>query len=71
LAPFSTSQSISGWVFGGQAGYNWQFNQSWLFDVEADIQGTGQKATTTLPTVVIVPAVAVALLPTITTTGSL
>jgi outer membrane immunogenic protein len=49
LAPFSTSQSMNGWVFGGQAGYNWQFNRNWIVGVEADIQATGQKGTATLP----------------------
>jgi outer membrane immunogenic protein len=40
---FSTSENLNGWVFGGQAGYNWQFNRNWLFGVEADIDATGQK----------------------------
>jgi outer membrane immunogenic protein len=42
---FSTSQNLNGWVFGGQAGYNWQFNRNWIFGVEADLQATGQKGT--------------------------
>jgi outer membrane immunogenic protein len=42
---FSASQNLNGWVAGGQAGYNWQFNRNWIFGVEADIQATGQKGT--------------------------
>jgi outer membrane immunogenic protein len=52
---FSTSQSMDGWVFGGQAGYNWQVNQSWLIGIEADIQATGQDGTATDPSVVVGP----------------
>ena len=51
LAPFSTSQHMDGVVGGGQIGYNWQFNKNWLFGLEADIQGTGQRGTAALPTV--------------------
>ena len=39
----STDKSnLDGIVGGGQIGYNWQM-QSWLFGLEADIQGTGEK----------------------------
>src|ERR1700677_4982949 len=41
------SQSMDGWVFGGQAGYNWQFNKSWVFGIEGDIDATGQDGTST------------------------
>jgi len=34
--------NLNGVVGGGQIGYNWQM-QSWLFGLEADIQGTGEK----------------------------
>ena len=30
---------------GIQAGYNWQFNQSWVWGIEADIQATNMKRT--------------------------
>src|SRR5579859_3528311 len=33
---------LNGIVGGGQIGYNWQM-QNWLFGLEADIQGTGEK----------------------------
>jgi outer membrane immunogenic protein len=66
------SQSMNGWVFGGQAGYNWQFNPKWVFGVEGDIDATGQKGTATLtPSTVVtvfVPPPAAVALPTITTT---
>jgi outer membrane immunogenic protein len=66
----STSQALNGWVFGGQAGYNWQFNRNWLFGLEADIQATGQKGTLNFPTGTIgpiCPPVAAAVLPCTTT----
>ncbi len=66
------SQSMNGWVFGGQAGYNWQFNPRWVFGVEGDIDATGQKGTATLipntMVAVFVPGPAAVALPTITTT---
>ena len=39
---------MDGWVFGGQAGYNWQFNKNWVFGIEGDIDATGQDGTATL-----------------------
>ena len=41
----STSAKMDGILGGGQAGYNWQ-SGSWVFGVEADIQGTGERGTT-------------------------
>jgi outer membrane immunogenic protein len=73
------SQHMDGWVFGGQAGYNWQFNRSWVFGLEGDIDATGQDGTglfgpnTTVTT--FVPPVGALVLPTrtatTTATGSL
>jgi outer membrane immunogenic protein len=41
----SSSLGPSGVIGGGQIGYNWQpVNRPWVFGVEADIQGSGQKA---------------------------
>jgi outer membrane immunogenic protein len=37
----SFSNDISGFVGGGQVGYNWQAGQ-WVFGIEGDFQGTGQ-----------------------------
>ena len=36
------SSNLNGVVGGGQVGYNWQM-QNWLWGLEADIQGTGEK----------------------------
>jgi outer membrane immunogenic protein len=33
----------SGFIGGGQVGYNWQFGNSWVAGIEADIQGTGAR----------------------------
>jgi outer membrane immunogenic protein len=70
LPVFSTTQKLNGWVAGGQAGYNWQFNRNWVFGVEADIQATGQKGTATLAGVTVCPPAGVAVFPCTTTTGS-
>jgi outer membrane immunogenic protein len=41
----SGSPGQSGAIGGGQIGYNWQpVNSPWVFGVEADIQGSGQKS---------------------------
>jgi outer membrane immunogenic protein len=72
LAATTASQHMDGWVFGGQAGYNWQFNKSWVFGIEGDIDATGQDGTailgpnTTVTTVV--PPPGARALPTATTT---
>jgi outer membrane immunogenic protein len=50
----SNSATGSGWVAGGQAGYNWQ-QGSWVYGLETDLSGTGLKSsmsgglTSTLP----------------------
>ncbi len=41
--PGSTSADLDGIIGGGQIGYNWQAN-SWLFGLEADIQGSSERA---------------------------
>ncbi len=40
---------MDGVLGGGQIGYNWQFNKSWVVGVEADFQGTGQRGSATFP----------------------
>lgn len=30
----------SGFIYGGQLGYNWQFNRNWVIGIEGDITGT-------------------------------
>jgi outer membrane immunogenic protein len=37
-ANFSTNNS--GFIGGGQFGYNWQFNNNWVLGIEGDIDGT-------------------------------
>jgi len=38
------SPDVKGWVFGGQAGYNWQIDPRWVVGIEGDIQATGERA---------------------------
>ena len=45
--PQSLSPSARGAVGGLQIGYNWQTNATWLFGLEADIQGVGIKGSDT------------------------
>ena len=44
LPLFGTANNVNGLIGGGQAGYNWQ-RGTWLFGVEADIQGSNERAT--------------------------
>jgi outer membrane immunogenic protein len=67
---FSDTLNLNGWVFGGQVGYNWQFNRNWLFGLEGDIQATGQKGSFAFPSATvgpICPGVAAVALPCTTT----
>ncbi len=42
----TNSNDVNGVIGGGQIGYNWQApNSPWVFGLEADIQGSGQRAT--------------------------
>jgi outer membrane immunogenic protein len=43
----SDRANINGWLAGGQAGYNWQ-RGTWVFGLEGDFQGTGQRGTSTI-----------------------
>jgi outer membrane immunogenic protein len=51
------SSNLDGVVGGGQAGYNWQM-QNWVWGLEADIQGTGERGSRgfTCPTGVCTPS---------------
>jgi outer membrane immunogenic protein len=69
FAPFTTSQNMDGVLGGGQIGYNWQFNKSWVFGLEADIQGTGQRGSIGFPPVT--TTIAGIAVTTVTTTGTL
>ena len=48
VAPFLPLSS-NAFIGGGQAGYNWQVDPTWVVGVEADIQGTGLKTTAVRP----------------------
>jgi outer membrane immunogenic protein len=45
LADFGTrtigGNNANGAVFGGQAGYNWQFSPAWVIGIEGDVDGGG------------------------------
>ena len=60
--------NLNGVVGGGQIGYNWQFNRSWVFGLEADINATGQDGTSIFgpntTVVTVVPAPGALALPT-------
>jgi outer membrane immunogenic protein len=71
FVPFTTSQSMDGVLGGGQIGYNWQFNQNWVFGLEADIQGTGQNGTASFPSITTVSPPVLALSTTTVSTGNL
>jgi len=70
VSVFSGTQKLNGWVAGGQAGYNWQFNRNWIFGIEADLQATGQKGTLNIPGVTVCPLVVIAVVPCVTTAAS-
>ena len=43
----TSSNDVNGVIGGGQVGYNWQAS-NWLFGLEADIQGSGEKGSSTI-----------------------
>ena len=65
----SVSRDLNGGLGGGQIGYNWQV-QTFVFGVELDIQGTGQKGTFNFDTPTVCPTIAIAVLPCVTGNGS-
>jgi outer membrane immunogenic protein len=44
----SFQHAPTGWVFGGQLGYNWQLASNWVVGLEADWQWSSQKGTATV-----------------------
>jgi outer membrane immunogenic protein len=42
-AAIDIRQNVDGGLGGGQIGYNWQVNRTWVLGVEADIQATGER----------------------------
>jgi len=64
--PIATgSTNMNGWVAGGQLGYNWQVN-NYVFGLEADAQGTGQRGTFGFGTGPVCPLFTIAVLPCVT-----
>jgi outer membrane immunogenic protein len=55
LLTSTDSSNLNGVVGGGQVGYNWQM-QSWVWGLEADIQGTDEKGSRGIFTVPAPPA---------------
>lgn len=43
----TSSNNVNGVIGGGQFGYNWQM-QNWLFGLEADIQGSGERGSSAI-----------------------
>jgi outer membrane immunogenic protein len=43
-----TRQDVNGGLGGGQIGYNWQWDRKWVLGLEADIQGTGERSSSSL-----------------------
>jgi outer membrane immunogenic protein len=42
-------QDVNGGLGGGQIGYNWQLDRTWVVGLEADIQGTGERGSANSP----------------------
>jgi outer membrane immunogenic protein len=61
LLATSDKTDLNGIVGGGQIGYNWQMG-SWLWGLEADIQGTDEKGTRSF---LFTPVINVAVLPSV------
>ena len=49
FAPFR--QNVDGGLAGGQIGYNWQLDRSWVLGLEGDMQWTGERSSTSLTAV--------------------
>jgi outer membrane immunogenic protein len=45
LIPGTIEVSHSGFIGGGQIGYNWQYGPNWVWGIEADFDGTSAKGT--------------------------
>jgi outer membrane immunogenic protein len=45
--PMSVSPNQGGFVGGGQLGYNWQANTSWVVGIEADFDGIAEGESST------------------------
>ena len=67
--PISTSQSLDGVIGGGQVGYNWQANKTWVLGLEADLQGSGERGSSSTGDPYLNTFNAVTLDPTLTLTN--
>ena len=47
LAVTTIRQNVDGGLGGGQIGYNWQLDRTWVVGLEADIQGTSERGRST------------------------
>ncbi len=56
----TASADVKGWVAGGQLGYNKLYGR-WLIGLEADLQGTGQKADLDGSTIITIAATTIAI----------
>jgi outer membrane immunogenic protein len=66
----NAGKNLDGVIGGGQIGYNWQVNQ-WVFGLEADFQGSGQKFSDTSGFVIVPTGALVAALPPVNVTNTL
>src|SRR6516165_7636390 len=57
LIPRTVAVGHNGFIGGGQIGYNWQIDPSWVWGVEADFQGTTATNSTGSVTLVGTPIV--------------
>ena len=67
--PFTGSTHMGGDVIGGQVGFNWQINSTWVVGIEADFQGTGQKGTDT-PRPIVGPTTCIVIFCSTTSNGA-
>ena len=49
FAPFR--QDVNGGLAGGQVGYNWQLDRTWVVGLEGDMQWSGERSSTSLTSV--------------------
>jgi len=76
LAAAATANGVfgtaaSGFIGGGQVGYNWQFAPAWVVGLEADIQGTTAQGTGNLSNAIFVPQSPATVTTTLSATKSL
>jgi outer membrane immunogenic protein len=55
LSNFSAGVGKNGFIGGGQIGRNWQFSNTWVAGIEADIQGVSGKGSSSVASTLAVP----------------